>query len=117
MGTNYKIDKLRLYSGGLPMVSLRKLCLNVVWYLKGHPQWLNPKPSIRLKSALKQTDWMIFYALLLPPFYYQIDDTKISAIGGDADNAALINTNKGNGFGFKIDPRYLVSDNLTVTAE
>ena len=34
-----------------------------------------------------------------------------------SNNAALINTDKGNGFGFKIDAQYLVIDNLTVTAE
>jgi hypothetical protein len=48
---------------------------------------------------------MIFCALLLPPFYYQIEDIQISAIGGDVDNAALINTNKSNSSDFKIDAR------------
>ena len=49
-------------------------------------------------------------------FYYQIDDIQFSAIGGGANNTALINADKGTGYGFEIDAQYLVSDNFTVTA-
>jgi iron complex outermembrane receptor protein len=49
-------------------------------------------------------------------FYYQIDDIQFSAIGGGANNTALINADKGTGYGFEIDAQYLVNDYLTVTA-
>jgi len=54
--------------------------------------------------------------LNIAAFYYQIDDIQFSAIGGGANNTALINADKGTGYGFEIDAQYLVSDNLTVTA-
>lgn len=49
-------------------------------------------------------------------FYYQINDIQFSAIGGGANNTALVNADKGVGFGFEIDAQYLVNDYLTVTA-
>jgi iron complex outermembrane receptor protein len=49
-------------------------------------------------------------------FYYQIDDIQFSAIGGGANNTALINADKGTGYGFEVDAQYLVTDNLTLTA-
>lgn len=49
-------------------------------------------------------------------FYYQIDDIQFSAIGGGANNTALVNADKGTGYGFEIDSQYLVNDNLTLTA-
>ncbi|WJG11065.1 TonB-dependent receptor [Aliiglaciecola sp. LCG003] len=49
-------------------------------------------------------------------FYYQIDDIQFSAIGGAANNTALINADKGVGYGFEIDAQYLASDYLTLTA-
>jgi len=49
-------------------------------------------------------------------FYYQIDDIQFSAIGGGANNTALINADKGTGYGFEIDAQYLATDNLTLTA-
>ncbi|MGO4891520.1 TonB-dependent receptor [Flavobacterium sp. W21_SRS_FM6] len=49
-------------------------------------------------------------------FYYVIDDVQFSAIGGDGNNTALINANKGTGYGFEIDSQYVVSDNLVLTA-
>lgn len=49
-------------------------------------------------------------------FYYQIDDIQFSAIGGGANNTALVNADKGVGYGFEIDAQYLVNDYLTLTA-
>ncbi|WP_299078307.1 TonB-dependent receptor [uncultured Paraglaciecola sp.] len=49
-------------------------------------------------------------------FSYEIDDIQFSAIGGGANNTALINADKGTGYGFEVDAQYLVTDNLTVTA-
>ena len=49
-------------------------------------------------------------------FYYEIDDMQFSAIGGGANNTALINADKGVGYGFEIDAQYLVTDYLTLTA-
>jgi iron complex outermembrane receptor protein len=54
--------------------------------------------------------------LNIAAFYYQIDDIQFSAIGGGANNTALINADKGTGYGFEVDAQYLVTDNLTVTA-
>lgn len=49
-------------------------------------------------------------------FYYQIDDMQFSAIGGGANNVALVNADKGVGYGFEIDAQYVASDYLTLTA-
>ncbi|GAB2705625.1 TonB-dependent receptor [Aliiglaciecola aliphaticivorans] len=49
-------------------------------------------------------------------FYYEIDDMQLSAIGGGANTTALINADKGVGYGFEIDVEYLVTDYLTLTA-
>ncbi|MBU3001762.1 TonB-dependent receptor [Paraglaciecola arctica] len=49
-------------------------------------------------------------------FYYEIDDVQFSAIGGGANNTALINADQGVGYGFEVDAQYLVTDNLTLTA-
>tara|TARA_R110002167_G_scaffold35356_6_gene112960 strand:+ start:2130 stop:4430 length:2301 start_codon:yes stop_codon:yes gene_type:complete len=54
--------------------------------------------------------------LNIAAFYYEIDDVQFSAIGGGANNTALINADKGVGYGFEIDAQYLVTDNLTLTA-
>lgn len=49
-------------------------------------------------------------------FYYVIDDIQFSAIGGGANNTALINADKGTGLGYEIDAEYLATDALTLTA-
>ncbi|GAA0852636.1 TonB-dependent receptor [Aliiglaciecola litoralis] len=49
-------------------------------------------------------------------FYYQIDDVQFSAIGGGANNTALVNADKGVGYGFEIDAEYLVNEFVTLTA-
>ena len=49
-------------------------------------------------------------------FSYEINDMQFSAIGGGANNTALINADKGEGYGFEIDAQYLVTNNLTITA-
>ena len=49
-------------------------------------------------------------------FYYVIDDIQFSAIGGGANNTALINADKGIGLGYEIDMEYLATDALTLTA-
>ena len=49
-------------------------------------------------------------------FYYVIDDIQFSAIGGGANNTALVNADKGTGLGYEIDAQYLATDALTLTA-
>ena len=49
-------------------------------------------------------------------FYYTVDDIQFSAIGGGANNTALINADKGSAYGFEIDATYIVNDNLVLTA-
>jgi iron complex outermembrane receptor protein len=49
-------------------------------------------------------------------FYYQIDDVQFSAIGGGANNTALVNADKGTGYGFEVDAQYIANDYLTLTA-
>ena len=49
-------------------------------------------------------------------FYYQIDDMQFSAISGGANNVALVNADKGTGYGFEIDAQYVANDYLTLTA-
>jgi iron complex outermembrane receptor protein len=48
-------------------------------------------------------------------FYYVVDDIQFSAIGGGANNTALINADKGSAFGFEIDATYIVNDNFVLT--
>jgi iron complex outermembrane receptor protein len=48
-------------------------------------------------------------------FYYTVDDMQFSAIGGGANNVALINADKGSAYGFEIDATYVVNDNLILT--
>ncbi|MFT6898611.1 MAG: iron complex outermembrane receptor protein, partial [Paraglaciecola sp.] len=45
-------------------------------------------------------------------FYYQIDDMQFSAIGGGANNTALVNADKGTGYGFEVDAQYIANDYL-----
>ena len=49
-------------------------------------------------------------------YAYQIDDIQFSAIGGDGNNTALINADKGTGQGIEIDAQWLASEYLTLTA-
>lgn len=49
-------------------------------------------------------------------FYYTVDDMQFSAIGGGANNVALINADKGSAYGFEVDATYIVSDNLVLSA-
>lgn len=48
-------------------------------------------------------------------FYYKIDDMQFTAIGGGANNVALINADNGRGYGFEIDARYIFNENLDFT--
>lgn len=48
-------------------------------------------------------------------FYYVVDDIQFSAIGGGANNTALINADKGTAFGFEVDATYIVTENLVLT--
>ncbi|MGQ8363819.1 TonB-dependent receptor [Glaciecola sp. 1036] len=49
-------------------------------------------------------------------FAYRIDDIQLSAIGGQSNGNALLNADKGQAFGFEIDAKYLVTENLVLTA-
>lgn len=49
-------------------------------------------------------------------YAYQIDDIQFSAIGGDGNNTALINADKGTGQGVEFDLEWIASEFLTLTA-
>ncbi|WP_100657228.1 TonB-dependent receptor [Alteromonas flava] len=49
-------------------------------------------------------------------FYYEIDDMQLSAIGGGNNFTALVNADKGVGYGFEIDAQWLATEALTLTA-
>ncbi len=49
-------------------------------------------------------------------FYYVIDDLQLSAIGGGANNTALINADQARGYGFEVDVQYVPHDQLVFTA-
>ena len=49
-------------------------------------------------------------------FYYVIDDIQFSAIGGGANNTALVNADKGTGYGFEVDAQYILNDYLRFSA-
>ena len=48
-------------------------------------------------------------------YYYQIDDIQFSAIGGGSNFTALVNADKGVGYGFEVDAQWLATDALTLT--
>lgn len=47
-------------------------------------------------------------------FYYNINDIQLSAIGGASQGNALLNADKGTGYGFEIDGDWRALDNLTL---
>jgi len=49
-------------------------------------------------------------------FGYVVDDIQLSAIGGQSNGNSLLNADKGEAFGFEIDAKYLVTENLVLTA-
>jgi iron complex outermembrane receptor protein len=49
-------------------------------------------------------------------FYYVIDDLQLSAIGGGANNTALINADEATGYGFEVDVQYAPHEQLFITA-
>lgn len=48
-------------------------------------------------------------------YYYTIDDIQFSAIGGGNNFTALVNADKGVGYGFEVDAQWLATDELTFT--
>lgn len=48
-------------------------------------------------------------------FFYTIDDMQLTAIGGEGNNTALLNADKGKAFGFEIDTQFLATENLLLT--
>lgn len=49
-------------------------------------------------------------------FYYNINDIQLSAIGGASQGNALLNADKGTGYGFETDIDWRALDNLTLGA-
>ena len=49
-------------------------------------------------------------------FYYNINDIQLSAIGGASQGNALLNADKGTGYGFEIDGDWRALNNLTLGA-
>ena len=49
-------------------------------------------------------------------FYYVVNDQQFTAVGGGGNNIALVNADKGVGYGFEADVLWAVSDNLNLTA-
>jgi iron complex outermembrane receptor protein len=47
-------------------------------------------------------------------FYYNINDIQLSAIGGASQGNALLNADKGTGYGFEVDADWRVTSNLTL---
>ncbi len=47
-------------------------------------------------------------------FYYNINDIQLSAIGGASQGNALLNADKGTGYGFEIDADWRVTSSLTL---
>jgi len=48
-------------------------------------------------------------------FYYTIDDIQLTAIGGQNNNTALLNADKGRAYGFEVDTQFLATENLMLT--
>ena len=48
-------------------------------------------------------------------FYYEVDDMQLVAVGGDANTTALLNANKGVGYGVEFDLDFAVTDNLLLS--
>ncbi|MFK8015276.1 MAG: TonB-dependent receptor [Gammaproteobacteria bacterium] len=49
-------------------------------------------------------------------FSYVLDDQQLTAVGGAANTASLINADTTNGYGFELDAELAVNDNLYLTA-
>jgi iron complex outermembrane receptor protein len=47
-------------------------------------------------------------------FYYNINDIQLSAIGGASQGNALLNADKGTGYGFEVDADWRVTSSLTL---
>jgi iron complex outermembrane receptor protein len=83
---------------------------------EGSPSVAAPETINSLEFGFKSDLIDDTFRLNAAVFYYQIDDIQFSAIGGDANNTALVNANKGVGYGFEIDAEYLVNEFVTLTA-
>ncbi|WP_440876687.1 TonB-dependent receptor [Thalassotalea sp. PLHSN55] len=49
-------------------------------------------------------------------FYYTIDDQQVTAVGGNDNGNKLKNVDETIGYGFEFDSEFMVTENLTVTA-
>ena len=83
---------------------------------EGSPSVADAETINSFEVGFKTDTWEDTLRLNAAAFYYVIDDIQFSAIGGGANNTALVNADKGVGYGFEIDAQWLASDFLTVTA-
>ena len=49
-------------------------------------------------------------------FYYKVDDQQLTAVGGTANVASLLNADKAVGYGFELDGEYFVTPDLVIGA-
>ncbi|WP_340676773.1 TonB-dependent receptor [Paraglaciecola sp.] len=83
---------------------------------EGAPSVADPETINSFELGFKSDLLNNSLRLNVATFYYVIDDVQFSAIGGGANNTALINADKGTGYGFEVDAQYVVNDNLMLTA-
>ena len=49
-------------------------------------------------------------------FYYTMKDQQITSVGGDSNTARLLNADETVGYGFELDSKFVVGENLYLTA-
>lgn len=116
LSANYKIDKDTSLFSRLANGFRAQTIQGRDVAFEGSPSVAEPETINSFEVGTKTDLLDDTLRLNVAAFYYEIDDIQFSAIGGGANNTALINADKGTGYGFEIDAQYLVTDYLTLTA-
>ena len=116
LSANYRVDKNTSVFGRIANGFRAQTIQGRDVAFEGSPSVADPETINSFEVGTKTDLLNDTLRLNIAAFYYQIDDIQFSAIGGGANNTALINADKGTGYGFEIDAQYLVTDDLTLTA-
>ena len=71
--------------------------------------------ALSFEAGIKSTLWDNRLRLGLALYRYTVDDLQLTAVGGDANVARLVNADKAHGHGVELDLEALLTDNLLVT--
>lgn len=71
--------------------------------------------SLSFEAGIKSTLWDNRLRLGLSAYRYTVDDLQLTAVGGDANVARLVNAEKATGQGIELDLEAYLTDHLFVT--